>query len=79
MDIYDGKNVLSPLIVGGLCGSNSPASIISEENELFIRINSYSNTKKAGVKLKLEERGKIFQDAIENTLSMCYQRSSLLY
>ena len=59
MDIYDGKDGVSPIIVKRLCGSNIPTSIFSTENELFIRISSDTNLKKAGFKLKFEERGKL--------------------
>ena len=70
MDIYDGKNASSPMIVGRLCGSSTPRSIISTGNEFFIRIYSYSDLKNAGFKLKVEEKGKIRHAVIENKLSL---------
>ena len=66
LEIYDGRNIASPLINNQLCGSNTPTTIFSHGNELFIRFHSNQDNDNSELKLKLEviERGKnIFDDA----------------
>ena len=58
LDVYDGRNATQPKIGNGLCGSAIPTSIVSSENQLFIRFRSDYGGSKSGFKLLVEEIGK---------------------
>ena len=58
IEIYDGKNSASPRIGDRFCGSNAPRTLVSSENELFIRFQSNFRDSNAAFRLKVEEIGK---------------------